>query len=210
VPVKALRAALAVIRENRRAYVVLNVLYYGTVVVAMIGAAAVPHVQQELGRSVGLGFTQGPLSLVADAYVEGRVASAAMLTFLVNLIGGAFLVITLPSMFIPFAGVALGLLRAALWGLVFSPAWPELRSVLPWHSVTLLLEGQAYVLAMFGSYTIWATTFRGGVQAGGLGRRYVIGLARNLYIYLLVVPVLAVAAIYEALAVILLLRGPGP
>jgi hypothetical protein len=43
------------------------------------------------------------------------------LTFAVNLFAGSLLYITLPSLVLPFVGIGLGLVRATVWGLMFSP-----------------------------------------------------------------------------------------
>ena len=53
-------SALRTIRENRAAYVAINVVYYGLVVLAMIFVAAQPEIQKSLGNAVAQGFTSGP------------------------------------------------------------------------------------------------------------------------------------------------------
>jgi hypothetical protein len=119
-------------------------------------------------------------------------------------------VITLPSLVVPFSGLLMGAYRAILWGLLLSPAAPELRLIMIPHSLTLILEGQAYIMAMLAAYVhgrafLWPRTV--GVITHRAG--YKVGLSRTLRIYVLVVLLLALAAIYEALEVILLVRLAG-
>jgi hypothetical protein len=200
-----LRAALATVRQHRRAYLAINVAYYGLVVLGMVLVATQPAVQQSLIASTAAGFSSGPLSLVGRAYGGGQVLQAAAITFAVNLVIGAIIYIGVPSLMLPFAGLVTGCFRALLWGLLLSPANPELRQVMIPHSLTLLLEGQAYVVAMFACYVHWAPVFRRREAGLALGRRYVLGLGESLRLYALVVLLLAVAALYEAFELIVLL-----
>lgn len=204
---KVIRSTLESIKESRRAYVVLNLVYYGLVVCAMGYVFFNPSLQQMLLQAVGTAFTEGPLSAVGGAYVGGQVWLAMVLTFVVNLVMGSLAYITLPSLVIPFSGVVLGGCRAILWGLVLSPTASTGMSLamIP-HSLTLILEGQAYILAMLAAYIhgrafLWPHT----VGEADHGRGYVIGLKRSLRLYWAVVILLAVAAIYEALEVILIM-----
>ncbi len=197
--------ALGVIREHRRAYLVLNVVYYGLVACAMVLVAFHPEVQQSLLEKAQQGLTQGPLAAVASAYAEGRVLTAMALTFVVNLLLGAFVSITLPSLVIPFAGLFVGIVRAVLWGVLLSPASPQLRGGMIVHSLTLILEGQAYILAMLATYVQGKSFLRPhSVGAQGHLHGYWLGLKYSMRLYILVVIVLAVAAVYEALEVIYL------
>jgi hypothetical protein len=199
-----MRRALAVVREFRRVYIVLNIIYYGLVVCAMVYTVFDPSLQQSLSEAALQAFTEGgPLAAVGSAYGGGKVLLAMVLTFTVNLIGGAFMVITLPSLVIPFSGLLVGALRAVVWGLLLSPTTPEFaRGMIP-HSLTLVIEGQGYILALLAVYIHGkAFLWPGTVGAASRGQGYLTGLRRSVQVYLLVVLVLAVAAVYEALEVI--------
>jgi len=121
--------------------------------------------------------------------------------------------ITLPSLVLPFSGLLTGGFRAVLWGLLFSPSSPEMSVAMIPHSLTLILEGQAYILAMLAAYVqgkafLWPAT----VDAAGYGGGYWAGVKRSLRLYLLVAIVLAVSAVYEVVEVIYiipLLGGTG-
>jgi hypothetical protein len=200
-----LRPGLRVIRDNAKAYVIINLCYYGVVLLFMALVATQPQVQRSLVGAAGTSFSSsGTLGFVGQAYLSGNVALAALYTFLVNLFLGSLLYITLPSLFVPFAGLLMGLIRAVLWGLLLSPAMPELRLAMIPHSLTMLLEGQAYILAVLGAYSLWVTALRAGPDGGGFFARYWAGLKKNVRLYVLVVIVLLVAAVYEAAEVIYL------
>lgn len=194
---------VAQIRAHWPAYVFLNAGFYGLIGAGFAYAFANPEIQQQLMQSVVRSFSAGPLSYARDAYLSGNVASAAVITFAVNTFLGSFATLTLPSLLIPFWGSMFGLLRGLVLGVTLAPSTPELaRAMIP-HSLVIILEGQGYVLAMFGVHVLWSSAF-GGISRGfsGIASGYVAGLRANLSIYVLIVTLLAVAAIYEAFEII--------
>lgn len=207
---KILRSALDVVRDARRPYVILHLAYYGIVVLAMGFTAFNRSLQQQLLDSIGEAFSPGPLAPVWDAYVGGQVLIAVALTFLVNLVLASFMTITLPSLVIPFSGFIIGGLRAATWGLLFSP---ELQGVSAaevaagaFVAVLVLLEGEGYILALLAAFVHGrAFLWPGTVGAGNHKQGYWLGLKRSAKIYLLVAIVLLVAAVYEVLLVVVAL-----
>ncbi|MBM3135284.1 MAG: hypothetical protein FJZ89_08415 [Chloroflexi bacterium] len=202
---KRIREAWEIVRQNRKAYIILNVVYYGLVVIFMVVAAFNQPLQDSLLEGAGDAFTSGPLSLVGSAYINAEVFLAIALTFVVNLVLGSFIEITLPAAIIPFSGLLVGIYRAVLWGLLLSPAHPDLRLAMIPHSITLLLEGQGYILAMLAAYVqgrsfLWPKTV--GLERHRDG--YLAGLKLTGKLYLLVILVLAVAAVYEVIEAVIL------
>ena len=202
-----LKSAWGLVQENRRAYIIINVAYYGLVFIFMIYAAFNQQLQDQLMKAVGASLMTGPLAFVGQAYVNARVLVAIAATFFVNLLVGSFGTITLPSLVIPFSGILVGFYRAILWGLILSPAHPDLRLVMIPHSITLILEGQAYILTMLAAYIqarafLWPKTV--GLESRGKG--YLEGLKRAGRIYVLVILMLMVAAIYEVIEVVIMIK----
>lgn len=199
-----LKRAWKVVRDDWRAYITFNVLYYGVVILGMIYVAFInPGLQESLLKAIGTAFTSGPLAAVGGAYGGGKVISAIALTFVVNLFLGTVVEMTLPSFIVPFIGLLMGVYRAILWGLLLSPSNASLAGPMIPHSLTLLLEGQAYILAMLAVFVHGKAFIK--PQAYGVTGHwhgYVEGLRRTGWIYLLVVLMLAVAAVYEAVEVI--------
>ncbi len=201
-----LKRAWSIVRADWGAYIYLNILYYGLVVLGMAYVTFInPELQKTMLKSIGEAFTSGPLGTVGSAYTGGQVFSAMILTFVVNLFLGSLIEINLPALIVPFSGLLMGVIRAILWGLLLSPSDASLGGVMIPHSLVLLLEGQGYVLAMLAAFVASKAFVRPqayGVQGHLHG--YVEGLRRGAWIYLLVVVVLAAAAIYEAFEVIYL------
>jgi hypothetical protein len=199
---------LEIIRAHKRAYLGINLFYYALIGVGMIYAAFNPALQQELLKQVGVAFTQGPLQAVTDAYVNTQIVQATALTFLVNLFVGRFATITLPSLIIPFSGFLMGAYRALLWGLIYSPTTPDMQFILIPHALTLLLEGQAYVLALLAAF-VQGKAFLKPRSVGTTSHRagYWIGLKLTAQLYILIVAVLLIAAVYEVLEAAFILRS---
>lgn len=202
-----LKSAWGLVQENRRAYIVLNIVYYGLVAICMIYVAFNQELQTSLMNEIGAGFMTGPLSFVGQAYVNTQVLTAILATFFVNLLLGSFASVTLPSLIIPFSGILVGSYRAILWGLLLSPANPDLRMVMIPHSITLVLEGQAYILTMLAAYIqgrafLWPKSV--GLESRAKG--YLEGLKRTGKLYLLILLTLAIAAIYEVVEVVIMVK----
>lgn len=203
-----LREAIKLVQDSRRAYLILNVAYYGLVIIAMLYTFNDRSVQKALGEQISLGFSQGMLSPVLEAYSTGQIISAVGLTFVINLVLGSFICISLPSMIIPFSGYIIAIVRAVLWGILFSPVTTDIgineiiMGVL--IAILIFLEGQAYVLAMFGAY-LHGKALLWPEKVGAVSRMdgYLKGLIDNGKVYILVVLVLIVAAVYEASIAIL-------
>ncbi|MEW6400996.1 MAG: hypothetical protein AB1649_04305 [Chloroflexota bacterium] len=202
-----LKSAWGLVQENRRTYIVLNITYYALVVICMVYVAFNQKLQQSLMEETGAAFMTGPMSFVGQAYVNAEVLAAILATFFVNLLIGSFGSITLPSLIIPFSGMLVGIYRAILWGLLLSPANPDLRMAMIPHSITLIIEGQAYILTMLAAYIqgralLWPKSV--GVE--GRAKGYLEGLKQTGKLYLLIILVLAVAAIYEVIEVVIMIQ----
>ena len=202
----SLKDAMKIVTENLRPYLIQNIVYFGLVLLGAIYSSLNPSLVLWLKEGTAQALTNGgPLVMVANAYISGNFLAAVVLTFIVNLILGAILYITLPSMVVPFFGLLMGAFRAVLWGVLVLSIIPfEAYSVPAW--LTMLVEGEAYILAMLAAY-IQGKAFLWPESVGAANRRqgYARGLAATWVLYVLIVLVLAVAAIWEAFAVIYLM-----
>jgi hypothetical protein len=200
------RQAFALVARYRKAYLVLNAIFYGFIVAAMVYGVLDQPTQQEFAEDARH-QAQVALPGVVAAYEHSRIVPAIALTFIVNFVGGSLLTIVLPSLVIPFSGLCLAAIRAVLWGLIFAPtAYPAPRFIC--LGLLLLLEGQGYVLAMLAAY-IQGSTFLGRETATNLTlrQRYWAGVKRSLPLHFLIAAQLAIAAIYEVLLNLVLLSG---
>jgi len=194
--------AIAVVKQYWKTYASINVLYYGLTAACMIYVSANPAVQKMLMASALTSFTSGPLAFVGQAYSGGQVIWTSAVTFLVNLILGTAIEITLPSLIIPFSGLLMGILRAGLWGLMLAPTTKTMALAMIPHSLTLILEGQGYILALL-AVVIQGKAFLFPKSEGTASHieGYKIGFVKTAKLYVLVVGMLLVAAIYEAIEV---------
>ena len=199
----SLNSPLVVMYKYRRLLCAMHVAYFGVFVLFAAAAYAAPETQQALLKAIGreIRSGSGPLRVVGQAYLSRNVALAALVTLGVNFLIGSFLSITVPSAVLPGVGVAMAGFRAALWGLILAPTSVGLCRVMLPHSLTLLLEGEAYILASFFAVLIPIYLFRRSEGATPAGR-YARALVLNLRASLAVLIVLSAAAVYEAIEVI--------
>jgi hypothetical protein len=186
------------------ALLVLNALYFGAAVLAAAYAFLNPALQSQLTNAAVDAFSpSGGLGPLIQAYLGGELLRAVLLTFLVNLILGSLVMITLPSAVVPFAGVLVGIYRAVLWGLLFAPTPGSAMGATLWlHMPTILLEGEAYVVAMLGIWLWWRAVI---ASPGHRWMTWRHGFKLQMGVYALVAVLLAAAAIYESIEVIWLL-----
>ncbi|MGP9538087.1 hypothetical protein ACT3SP_08745 [Brachybacterium sp. AOP43-C2-M15] len=188
------RSTLQILRTHLRAYLLANLLMYGLVLGGFALGLAVPELAA--GRATAL-EEDGTADLV------GRLLSNVWL-FAVTILGvnaitvGLFSIV-LPSLVIPFAGIVIFACRAVVIGVTLAPTDPSTWIVLIPHSLTLVIEFQAYILLVLGVYLLgraWITPAFVGetsrVRAYGQGLRLLgrLGLAALV--------LLVVGALYEA------------
>jgi len=200
---KSILSTLAPIKEARKPYIILNIVYYGLIVCAMIYSAFNQPFQQFFSETVISGLPESPLGPVLEAYSARRGLLSIGLTFGTNLVLGSFIWITLPSLLVPFSGLLLAGIRAVMWGLLFYPqnlGEVGMKDTLAGILIAgvILLEGQGYVLAMLGATlqgiaTLWPQ--RVGVNSRWQGFKF--GMKEQARVYLWVAVVLLVAAVYE-------------
>ena len=201
---RLIRNAFAVIAQHKKAVIALNAASDGALVIGMFVTAIFPELQENAMQRVDAQLDQSGLgqAIVAAYYGNVNPPLAAGLTFLVNLVLGSFLTTTAPSLVVPFFGIAFSLYRAVEWGVLFAPIGPDAASLIP-HYLTVLIEGQAYVIAAFATWVhgrLFLQPRRFGLASRGAGYR--AGLLATARLYPLIIIVLLVGAIYEAVEVI--------
>jgi len=132
-------------------------------------------------QQLGVFLTTGTYAPVTEAYDSGFVLLAILLTFVVNLIIGRFFSITLPSVVIPFSGPLMYMPIAFTMGTVVSLALGT-RTIIDINLFLLAaLELQSSVIAILAH------------QQG-----FWLGIKESLYLYALIIAVLAIAAVHES------------
>lgn len=197
---KAFLNALRVAREFRRAYILSNLICYGLFICGAIAMALVPTaMKQSMIQQLGVFLTKGTYAPVTDAYRSGFILLAILLTFVVNLIIGRFLSITLPSVIIPFSGILMYVPVPFIMGLMVSLALGT-RTITDINLLILAaLELQSSIIAILGAYIQGkALLFPKSVGVVTHQQGFWFGIKQSLYLYILIVIVLAIAALHES------------
>lgn len=198
---RILRTATQIIRTHRRAYLLLNALAYGLLLVGLAVGMLFPELNAaRTGSMDDSGETDQVVSLLETPWLF------AVAIFGVNIVRVALATILLPSLVVPFAGIVLFAHFALETGITLAPVDHASATTLIPHSLTIVIELQAYVLLLMGAYLLGRAWLR--PQSLGLDNRrqgYLHGLRQ---IGWLAVPALAlfvVGAVYEALSLTYLL-----
>ena len=138
------------------------------------------------------------------AYQARSVLLAAGLTLANNFLK-SFGFLTVSSFVLPGVGVLAHLLLVLVAGMGLTPATTGWALFMLPHSVVLLVEMEAYILASFFALLIPVYLFR-KAEGPSVLRRYGRAVLLNLKANVLVLIVLAVAALYEAIELILQVR----
>ncbi|MEU0265799.1 hypothetical protein [Nocardioides sp. NPDC006303] len=191
---KTLSGPLALIRQHVRAYAYLNLMAYGLVIAGMLLGVLRPELNAMLTGSMDeSGETELVVSLLARPWLFALVILG------VNLGKVALGFITLPSMIVPFAGIPVFAYWAFTTGIVLAPVDHLTAMTLIPHSVTMVIELQAYVLLLLGAYVLGLAWIRpASVGATTRGRAWVRGMRLFGRMWVPALVLFVVGAVYEA------------
>jgi hypothetical protein len=197
-----LERAWDILVKNRYPYFALNVLYYGLTILLMAYAAFNVPLQKQITEKNGPNLMIGAITMNDKPSMDGEVIRVLGMTFLVNVLSTSYASITLPSFVIPFAGIVIGLYRAIMVGIVFSPFNADIRQIIIPHIPTLFMEGQAFVLAMLGAYIqgramIWPKS----IGQTSRWKAYVEGVRQTGTLYMFIMAILLISALYGVIEV---------
>jgi len=188
------RRPFRIIRDNKRDYFIINVAAYGLALVGFVIGLIFP----DLNAAQAAGLEEDGTGELVRWLVN--IPALFALTILgVNLFRLSLLTIVLPSVIVPFAGLAFFGYWAVETGITLVPASPEGWVALIPHSLTFVIELQAYILLLLGAYLLgkyWL--FPRTIGAKNRRQGYLRGLQR---IGLLALPALAlliIGAVWEA------------
>jgi hypothetical protein len=198
--VRPLREAFRIIGADLRAYLAMNAVVYGLSAVGFVVGLASPELTA--ARRTALqenGTTDLVVSLLDNPWLF------ALTIFAVNTVTAAGAQIVLPSLIVPFAGIAVFGYRAFVLGLTLAPTNRVDAIVLIPHSLTILIEYQAYVLLVFGAYLLGRAWLRPGlVDAPNRRQGYLHGLRQLGWLSLPALALFVVGALYEAFSIVYL------
>jgi len=201
--VRSFSPALSEIAARPWLGLTVHVVLYGLLFAGFGLGIGWPVFNAHLMQFVSGEFADGSLSYIGSAYASGNILRAAAATFFHNYVYATVCLGILPSLIVPFAGVVKNAVSFLLLGFVAAPIWTGSAAPLTYHAVTLTLELEAYVVAAFLVSVLPVRIFNGLVHG-----RFVAEAAQGLRVIgsgtLLLGLMLAIAALYEAVTLILL------
>lgn len=202
---KWIAEALTIIKRDYKGYILISALYFAALILGVLYGLLNPQLQTFLHGTLAQAWEESIFSTVTQAYVTENWLSALFLTFLVNLILGSFVVLTVPSLPVFFAGPILAVYRAVLWGIIYSPTSPQFANAIIYALPVLLLEGEAYCIVCFPSFKAglsWLLPKRAYKDENPTRKQAFRKALRELaLVYILVSCILLVSAIVEVTVV---------
>ena len=191
---RLVRRPIGIIRADTRAYVMLNAGAYGLFLIGFVVGNLFPHLSQAQHTRLS---HDGTVDLVQSLFDKPWLFALTILA--VNTVKMGALTIVLPSMVIPFVGIPLFAYWAFTTGLTLVPASDIGWVALIPHSLTLIIEFQAYILFLLGVYLLgrnwlWPRTIGAENRRDGYRR----GLQHLGWLALTAMILLVVGAVYEA------------
>lgn len=198
--VSFLRRPLEIIRANVRAYILLNVLAYGLVAIGMVVGILIPELSAARAETLE---TDGTGDLVRSLVSNPWLFAALILA--VNVGQLSLLTIVVPSVIVPFGGILAFSIWALVTGVTIVPADEAGWVAMIPHSVTLVIELQAYVLVLLGAFLIGKHWLRPGSIGQATHRGgYLRGLQELGWLAIPAFVLLVIGAIWESLSLIYL------
>ena len=191
---RSLRRPFQIIRADLRAYLIINAIAYGVFATGFVAAMIFPELGADRVATIeGDGTADLVRSLLMNPWLF------ALMIFGVNVFTIGALLIVLPSLVVPFAGIAVFAQRAFIIGTGLVPTTDIAAVGLIPHSLTALIEFQAYALLMFGAYLVARSWIRPR-SVGALTHRrgYVRGLQQLGWLSLPALGLFIVGAVWEA------------
>ncbi len=180
----------------------MHVMLYGAFFFSMALGIAAPQFNALTMEYVRQAFTDGSLSYVGNAYRAGNVFLAAGATWANNFLLQTVVLTVLVSIVVPCIGLLKTLLSFSLVGVGMAPIWSGMAVHYTYHSITMILELEAYIYACAAVVIFW------GRVIGALRDRSMAPVKDGFRILgsatLLAGIMLAIAGVYEATTLILL------
>ncbi|WP_349425978.1 hypothetical protein [Microbacterium sp. LWS13-1.2] len=203
--VRLWRRPFRVVRENLRIYLILNASAYGLTLIGFVLGLIFPDLVAQ--EAAGL-EADGTGELVRGLVTTPALFALAILG--VNLFSLSALTIVLPSLIVPFAGLSFFAYWAVTTGITIAPqSEGEWILFIP-HSLTLVIELQAYILFLLGAFLIgkyWLFPRTAGARTRRRG--YLRGLQKLGLLALPALVLLIIGALWEAYSLSFLLGGLG-
>lgn len=197
-----LKGLLDQIASDLRGWYAIHFIAYGAFAVAMVLGILQPLANMQMMDFVRAEFSDGDLAYIGEAYLSGNVMAATNATwqnnYLLQTLGLTFL-ISVPPLALGFFKTLLSL---GMVGFVMAPIWTDVIANYTFHSGTMVLELEPYILAGY-VVILWPVWFfRGIFVTYDLSARARQWVMLAFQAALLCGALLYVAALYEAVTLI--------
>jgi hypothetical protein len=195
------------INKHRTLFLIMHLVTFGLTILCMAIIYQLPTIQEWLMAYIGAESysEKSLLGIAGNAYGSGNVLYAILVTVLINYLWATLVTTTLPSVIIPGIGILLVFIRAVFIGFLLAPAYTELSACGLTHYILLLLEFEGYILASFFALLVPLYLILWYEKGEPIWRRYLHGLLINAKATIVIFIVLLIAAIYEAVEIIIIL-----
>ena len=193
---RVLRTPFHLIRADLRPYLLINAVAYGLLILGLVLGLLFPGLNAALSSSMDAsGTTDQVVSLLATPWLF------ALTILFVNIGKVALASILLPSMIVPFSGLAVFAYFAVETGITLAPVDHASAMTLIPHSLTMIIEFQAYILLLLGSFILGRGWLKPEtIDAASRRWGYLRGLQRFGWLALPSLTLLIIGAVYEALS----------
>lgn len=199
---RMLRRPFEIIGANTRAYLSISAMAYGLVVIGFLVGLVFPDLSRAQAATQQ---TDGTADLISSLLSSPWLF--ALVIFGVNVGKLSALTIVLPSLVVPFLGLPLFAWWSFTTGITIAPTTDIGWVALIPHSLTVVIELQAYILLLLGVYLLGRSWLRPRT-AGALNHRqgYLRGLQQLGWLALPALVLLVIGAIYESFSLLYLVH----
>lgn len=143
------RGLAAQVAGNLRGWLAVHAVCYGVFLLAMSSGLGNPLANMQMLDFVRAQFSEGDLAYVGDAYLSGDIIAAANATWQNNYLIQTILMTIVPSV-LPFAlGFLKTLASLGMAGFALAPVWTDTIANYVFHSGTMVLELEPYVMVAY-------------------------------------------------------------
>ena len=178
-----------------------HIFFYGAFFIAVWVAIQSPIRAFRFEQYTETVFQIGGLGHIGAAYSSGKISYAAWMTFYNNYIEQVLFLIFLISLFPLPLGLIKTFLSLCLAGWTMSPLWLRTAEMLFFHSLTIVMELEAYIFACI-VIIIWTILLWSGIKNRCFLKSLKQGLLLLFVAALFTGVLLGIAAVYEAVTLI--------
>lgn len=188
------RRPFPLLRENRRAYAIITASTYGLFVIGFVIGLLFPALPAARAATLATDGTGDLVGAVAES-----APLFALVILAVNVLRLSLLTIVVPSLIVPFAGLAFFGYWLVETGITLVPSTSLAWVAMIPHSLTVLIELQAYALLALGVFLLGRAWLR-PASVAALTRRagYLRGLRSLGILSIPAVVLLVIGAVWEA------------